>query len=91
MASTTSVHTVRKMTVAPVVIVQGDHTGTTVTQDNHIMLTTLCLYVGQYGARMVTYSSVVKLWFTLRASARKVAPESLTLFHARLWKRVLQN
>ena len=64
---------------------------TTVTQDNHIMLITLCLYVGQYGTRIVTYSSVVKLWFTLRASARAVAPESPILFHSRLWKRVLQN
>ena len=49
------------------------------------------LLVGQYGARIVTYSSVVKLWFTLRASARAVAPESPILFLSRLWKRVLQN
>ena len=32
------------------------------------------LLVGQYGARIVTYFSAVKLWFTLRASARAVAP-----------------
>ena len=44
------------------------------------------LLVGQYGARIVTYSSVVKLWFTLRASARAVAPDSPILFPQRLWK-----
>ena len=49
------------------------------------------LLVGQYGARIATYSSVVKLLFTLRASARTVAPESLIPFCARLWKSVLQN
>ena len=43
MASTSSVHTVRKVTLAHVVIVQEDHTETTVTQDNHIMVVTLCL------------------------------------------------
>ena len=42
-ASTTSVHTVRKVTLAPVIIVQGDPTETTVTQENNIMLITLCL------------------------------------------------
>ena len=47
--------------------------------------------LGQYGARIVTYLSVVKLQFTLRASARAVAPESLIPFPSRLWKRVLQN
>ena len=47
--------------------------------------------IGEYGARIVTYFSVVKLWFTLRASARAVAPDSPILFHPRLWKRVLQN
>ena len=44
MASTRS--TVRKVTVqllAPVIMVQGDHIGSTVTQDNHIMLITLFL------------------------------------------------
>ena len=86
MASTTSVHTVRKVTLAPVVIVQGDHTETTVTQDNHIILVT-----SQYGVRIVTYSSVIKLWFTLRASASAAAPESPISFSQRLWKRVLQN
>ena len=49
------------------------------------------LLIGQYGTRIVTYCSVVKLWFTLSASARTVAPESPIPFHARLWKRVLQN
>ena len=57
--------------------------------DTHII--TLCLYVGQYGGRIVTHSSVVKLWFTLRASARAVAPESPIPFTIRLWKTVLQN
>ena len=91
MASITSVHTVRKVTVAPVVIVQGDNTETTVTQDNHIMLITLFLYVGQYRVRIATYSSVVKIWFTLRASASALAPDSPILLPPRLWKRVLQN
>ena len=49
------------------------------------------LLIGQFGARIVTYSSAVKLWFTLRASARAVAPESPIPFHPRLWKRVLQK
>ena len=43
------------------------------------------------GGRIVTYSSVVKLWFTLRALARAVTPESLISFNLRLWKRILQN
>ena len=42
------------------------------------------LLVGQYGGRIVTYSSVVKLWFTLRASASAVAPESPIGFLSRL-------
>ena len=49
------------------------------------------LLIHQYGASIVTYFSVVKLWFTLRASASAVAPESPIPFHSRLWKRVLQN
>ena len=43
--------------------------------------------IGQYGVRIVTYCSVVKLWFTLRASARAVAPDTSIPFHLRLWKR----
>ena len=39
----------------------------------------------------VTYFRVVKLWFTARASASAAAPDSPILFHARLWKRELQN
>ena len=49
------------------------------------------LLVGQYGARIVTYSNVVKLWFTLRASARAMGPESSIGFLSRLWKRIPQN
>ena len=49
------------------------------------------LLIGQYWTRIVTYFSVVKLWFTLRASARAVAPDSPIPFVPRLWKRVLQN
>ena len=49
------------------------------------------LLIGQYWTRIVTYFSVVKFWFTLRASARTVAPESPIPFPQRLWKRVLQN
>ena len=37
---------------------------------------------------VVTYSSVVKLWFTVRALARAVAPECPIPFSLRLWKRV---
>ena len=33
-----------------------------------------------------TYFRVFKLWFTLRASARVVAPESPISFLSRLWK-----
>ena len=48
---------------------------------------------------VTTYFSVSKLWFTLRASASAVAPESPILFgkrspiifSPRLWKRVHQN
>ena len=60
-------------------------------QDSHIMLIHYTLLVGQYEVRMVTYFSVVKLWFTLRASASAAAPDSPILFHPRLWKKVLQN
>ena len=49
------------------------------------------LLIGQYGARIVTYFSVTKLWFILRASARAVAPDSPIPFLLRLWKRVFQN
>ena len=42
-------------------------------QPYHALIT---LLVGQYGVRIVTYSSVIKLWFTLRASASAAAPES---------------
>ena len=49
------------------------------------------LLVGQCGVRIVTYSSVVKLWFTLRASASAAAPDSPIPFPRRLWKRGLQN
>ena len=93
MASSTSVHTVRKVTVVtvPLVIVQVDHTETTVTQDNHTMLITLCLPVSMGSGYIVTHISVVKLWFTLSASARAVAPDSPISFHVRLWKSVLQN
>ena len=73
--------------LVPVVIIQGDHTGTA-GQLYHAHNT---LLVGQYGARIVTYFSVLKVWFTLRASARAVAPEPPILFPPRLWKRVLQN
>ena len=47
--------------------------------------------LGQYKAKIVTYFSVFKLWFTLSTSASAVAPESPTLFPPRLWKRVFQN
>ena len=49
------------------------------------------LLVGQYGVRIVTYFSVVKLWFTLRASASAVAPDFPIPFRLRLWKTGLQN
>ena len=42
------------------------------------------LLIGRYGARIVTYSSVVKFWFTLRALARAVAPDSPIPFVSRL-------
>ena len=92
MASTSS--TVRKVTV---VTSTGHHSTRRQQRDHchpaqpyhaHAHNTFL---VGQYGARTVTYSSVVKLWFTLRASARAVAPEAPISFHRRLWKGVLQN
>ena len=48
-----------------------------------------------YEARIVTYFSVVKLWFTLRVSASAMAPESPIPFPSTLWKKidvpVLQN
>ena len=44
-----------------------------------------------YGARIVTYVSVVKLWFTIKVSASAVAPESPILFPKRLSERILQN
>ena len=47
--------------------------------------------LGLYRAKIVTYCSVFKLWFTLRASASSAAPESPTVLDSRLWKRVLQN
>ena len=52
MASTGSVHTVRKVAVVtiPVIIVQADHTGTTVTQGNHIILITLTLVLSSSGS-----------------------------------------
>ena len=40
--------------------------------------------------KIVTYFSVFKFWFTLRAPASSEAPESPTLLDSRLWKRVLQ-
>ena len=92
MASIRSVHTVRKVTVVTCTSCHSTrgphrdhcHPG----QPYHAHNT---LLVGQYGTRIVTYFSVVKLWFTLRASARTVAPDSPILFLQRLWKRVLQN
>ena len=36
----------------------------------------------------VTYCTVFKVWFTLRASTSAVAPESSTLFPSRLWCNV---
>ena len=39
-------------------------------------------------ARIVTYFSVFKLWFTLRVSASAEAPETPIAFPSRLWKRV---
>ena len=73
------------LTVVPVSLV---HTVTNVVQiDQQYQVH----FVSQYGARIVTYFSVFKLWFTLRASASAVAPESPILFHSRLWERVLQN
>ena len=51
-----------------------------------------CAYIlGLHRVKIVTYFRVFKLWFTLSASASAVAPESPTLFHPRLWKRVFQN
>ena len=49
------------------------------------------VYVCMCGAGLGTYFSVVKVRFTLRASARTVAPEFPISFSPRLWKRVLQN
>ena len=89
MASTRSVHTVRKATVVTSTSCHStrsphrDHCYPGQLYHAHI---TFC--VGQYGARIVTYSSVVKLLFTLRASARAVAPESPISFLRRLWTRV---
>ena len=92
MASNTSVHTVGKVTV---VTSTSRHSTRRPHRDHchpgqpyHAHNT---LLIGQYGARIVTYSSVVKLWFTLRAPARAVAPDSPILFPPRLWKRVLKN
>ena len=90
MASTRSVHTVRKVTVVTSTSRHSTrgphrdhcHPG----QPYHAHNT---LLIGQYGVGIVTYFSVVKLWFTVRASARAVAPESTIPFIPRLWKRVL--
>ena len=57
---------------------QGDHTGT-----NDIIY---LVFLGVYGAWIVTYFSVFKLWFTLRPSASAVAPEPPIPLPSRLWK-----
>ena len=92
MASTRSVHIVRNVTVVTSTSCHSTrrpHRGHCYPgQPYHAHNTLLVL---QYGARIVTYFSVVKLWFTLRASARAVAPESPIVFPSILRKRVLQN
>ena len=92
MASTTSAHTVRKVTVVASTSCHSTrrphrdhcHPG----QPYHAHNT---LLESQYGVRIVTYSSVVKVWFTLRASASAAAPESPISLSSRLWKLGLQN
>ena len=77
MASTKSVCTVRKVTV----VTSASRHSTrrlhrnTVTQYNHIVLITLCLVQVSMSQDRYTYSSVVKLWFTLRALASAAGPE----------------
>ena len=62
-------------TVEPAAVAQGDHMGT---NDNwqHMYHTFVFSYIAQNGAGLVTYSSVIKLWFTLSVSASAVVPES---------------
>ena len=85
-----SVHTVRNESVVTSTRVPSprrSHRG-----QCHPIHHTMCIYMlGQYRAKIVTYFSVFKLWFTLSASASAIAAESPTLFDSRLWKRVLQN
>ena len=85
MASTTSVHTVRKVTSTSHHSTRGPHRDHCHPEEPYHAYNTLL--VGQYGTRIVAYSSVVKLWLTLRASASAVAPKIPILFHVRLWKR----
>ena len=44
-----------------------------------------------YDAQVVTYFNDFKVWFTLRASASAVAPQSPISFNSRLLKRTLQR
>ena len=55
-------------------------------QEDHIETNDIIYlaFLGVYGAWIVTYCSVFKLWFTLRASASPVAPESLIPLPSRL-------
>ena len=55
-------------------------------QQYHVHI--LCIWVLY---KIVTYFSVFKLRFTLRAPASAEAPESPTLLDSRLWKRALGN
>ena len=45
----------------------------------------ICSWAGTKSL-LVTYFSVFKLWFTLRASASAEPPDSLIPFHSTLWK-----
>ena len=77
MVSTRNVHNVRKMTVVTSTSRHNTkrphrdhcHPG----QSYHAHKT---LFIDQYGAKIVTYLSAVKLWFTRKAAARAMAPES---------------
>ena len=85
MALTTSAHTVRKVTVVTSTShhsTRGPHRDHFHPGQPHHAHNTLL--VGQYGVRIVTYSNVVKLWFTLRASASAAAPDSPILLSSRL-------
>ena len=52
---------------------------------------TIASWICMHGAMQYNYFSAFKSWFTLRASASAVAPESPILFRLKLRKRVLQT